>query len=133
MKSKDFKNYRLQYIMKHDSPGKKEYSFGTSLPNLSRVNMAKVLMFVRTLQKIQIHLKGKWSSATFGIKIINIKNNKIYGAYSLFKKRTIKNTEELKFMRLMIDEVEKIHAELEKNLKKYRLPEGYIPKPFNVI
>ena len=131
---KKYKNYQSQYFVRHECVEKGAFSFGMSMPDLQKLNVARLLKFAETVVAVRGKLKKNDYHVTIGMKLVKPKTQKFYGTYVKYTKETLlkfETKEEL--ASALIDGAVISHKKLEKNLYKYKLKDGHFPKPAKTI
>jgi len=94
-----------------------EYGFAYSSPTID----SKLLLFSRTVKKVEPKLIGVDFHITAGMKICDTKKERFCGAYSRVSRKTISSNDENKLAKILISEVEILHKTLENEYEKYKL------------
>lgn len=127
----------MQHIYRFNAPKYKMDPFGLSEPQMTEKAMARMVIFAKTVKKIEPQLIGFDFEITVGIKVLEIKPKKKefnkYGTYVVLSRDFISRNTAGDIYKMMIDKFQEVHKELDKDLKKYILAENGIPKPLEKI
>ena len=126
-------NLKSQLLYKFNCEEAEEYNFGHTAKGLEKIDQAIMVKFAETVHALHGKLLGVEYNVTVGIKLVDPKKEKWYGAYSRIEKPwLIKNRPEQLF-KMMLDQLSKISGKLKDGLDKYELEDAMTPDPVIIV